>query len=224
MELLKIAVSSLGSVVLLFILTKIIGNREMSQLTMFDYINSITIGSIAAEMATSLENDFTKPLVAMIVYFLVVSLIAFITSKSMRARDFLTGKSLLLLEDSAIYYSNFKKAKLDINEFLTQCRLAGYNNVSDIFCAIMEPNGKISFIPKCNKRLVNTEDMELSVEQEKRIICVIIDGNILEANLKETKNSEKWLREELKKQKIKDISNIFLATCDSNNNISVYMK
>lgn len=224
MELFKIAISSLGSVALLFILTKIIGNREMSQLTMFDYINSITIGSIAAEMATSLEDDFAKPLVAMIVYSLVISLLAFITSKSMRARDFLTGKSLLLLEDSAIYYSNFKKAKLDINEFLTQCRLAGYNNVSDIFCAIMEPNGKISFIPKSNKRLVNTEDMGLNVEQEKRIICVIIDGNILEANLKETKNSEKWLREELKKQKIKDISNIFLATCDSNNNISVYMK
>ena len=224
MELLKIAVSSLGSVVLLFILTKIIGNREMSQLTMFDYINSITIGSIAAEMATSIENDFTKPLVAMIFYSLVVSLIAFITSKSMKARDFLTGKSLLLLEDGSIYYSNFKKAKLDINEFLTQCRIAGYTNISDLFCAIMEPNGKISFIPKSNKRLVNTEDMGLNVEQEKRIICVIIDGNILEANLKETKNSEKWLREELKKQKIKDISNIFLATCDSNNNISVYMK
>lgn len=68
MELLHIAAVSLGSIIVLFILTKILGCRQMSQLSMFDYVNGITIGSIAAEMATSLENDFFKPLSAMIIY------------------------------------------------------------------------------------------------------------------------------------------------------------
>ena len=71
MELINIVFTSLGSLLVLFLLTKIMGYRQMSQLSMFDYINGITIGSIAAEMATSLEDDFLKPLVAMIIYGIV---------------------------------------------------------------------------------------------------------------------------------------------------------
>ena len=71
MLILKIIALSTGSIVVLFILTKIMGQREMSQLSIFDYIISITIGSIAAEMATSLEDNFVEPLVAMIVYAVV---------------------------------------------------------------------------------------------------------------------------------------------------------
>ena len=67
MDILKVILTSLLSVAALFILTKLMGNRQMSQLSMFDYINGITIGSIAAEMATALEKDFWLPLTAMIV-------------------------------------------------------------------------------------------------------------------------------------------------------------
>ena len=59
MELLHVFLTSVGSVVFLFILTKLLGNKQMSQLSMFDYINGITIGSIAAEMATSLAVSYT---------------------------------------------------------------------------------------------------------------------------------------------------------------------
>lgn len=64
----------------------------MSQLSMFDYINSITIGSIAAEMATSLEDNFLEPLIAMIVYALVIILLAFISNKSVKLRRIINGK------------------------------------------------------------------------------------------------------------------------------------
>ena len=82
MEIINVVFASIGSLVVLFLLTKIMGYRQMSQLSMFDYINGITIGSIAAEMATSLESDFLKPLVAMIIYGLSAVLISFFTSKS----------------------------------------------------------------------------------------------------------------------------------------------
>ena len=68
MDYLNILAVSIGSVIVLFLLTKLMGNRQMSQLSMFDYIIGITIGSIAAEMATALEGDFLKPLIAMAVY------------------------------------------------------------------------------------------------------------------------------------------------------------
>ena len=79
MDSLKIVALSFGSVIFLFILTKLMGNKEMSQLSMFDYIIGITIGSIAAEMSTALENDFMQPVVAMAVYAIVSIIISILS-------------------------------------------------------------------------------------------------------------------------------------------------
>ena len=86
MEILKIVGLSIGAIITLFILTKIMGNKEMSQLNMFDYIIGITIGSIAAEMSTSLEDNFVQPFTAMIAYALITVLISTLTSHSLKAR------------------------------------------------------------------------------------------------------------------------------------------
>ena len=122
MELLKIAALSLGSLIFLFILTKLMGNKEISQLSMFDYIIGITIGSIAAEMSTALENDFMQPVVAMAVYAVVSIIISILSYKSIKARRIISGTSLILLDNGELYRNNLKKAKLDLNEFLMLCR------------------------------------------------------------------------------------------------------
>src|SRR5574344_1241999 len=99
MDIIKIISLSLGSLVILFLLTKLMGNREISQLTMFDYIVGITIGSIAAEMSTSLENNFIEPAVAMLIYGIVSFSISFFTCKSLNLRRFFTGKAKILLDN-----------------------------------------------------------------------------------------------------------------------------
>ena len=224
MELLKICLSSFISLISLFVFMKILGNRQMSQLSMFDYVNGITIGSIAAEMATSLEDDFIKPLVAMLVYTILMYLMSLVCSKSIKARKIINGESYLLYQNGRLIEKNFKKSKLDINEFLTQCRINGYFNLADLDTAILETNGNISFIPASTKRPVVPEDLELSPIQEKPVFNVIIDGQIVYDNLKATGNDINWLHQNLKSQKENDISKIFLATCDTNNNLSVYIK
>lgn len=222
MEILKIIILSLTSIAVLFILTKIIGCREMSQLSMFDYINSITIGSIAAEMSTSLEENFMQPLVAMITYSVVIIILEFLTNKSLKIRRFITGNSLILLDNGTLYKENFKRARLDVSEFLTECRNKNYFNISDIQTAILEPNGKLSIIPKSDKRPIIPEDMNLMPQQEQIVTNVISDGKIIPENLKSTGNNEVWLNNKLKEQKITNIKDVFLATCDSDNNLSVY--
>lgn len=122
MDLIKIVALSLGSVIFLFILTKLMGNKEMSQLSMFDYIIGITIGSIAAEMSTALESDFMQPVVAMAVYAVVSIIISILSYKSLKLRRIISGNSLILLDNGELYRDNLKKAKLDLNEFLMQCR------------------------------------------------------------------------------------------------------
>ncbi len=152
MDLLKIVFLSLGSIIVLFILTKLMGNREMSQLSMFDYVVSITIGSIAAEMSTSLENNFLEPFIAMVVYGIVATAISYFTCKSIKIRRIVSGRGKILYDNGKLYRKNLIKSKLDLNEFLMQCRINGYFNLANIQTAILEPNGRISFLPVSRKK------------------------------------------------------------------------
>lgn len=224
MDFFKISILSLTSLIVLFILTKLMGNKEMSQLSMFDYIISITIGSIAAEMSTALEDEFWQPLLAMFIYASVSIIISFISSKSLKARRIITGPTLILLDNGKLYFKNFKKAKLDLDEFLMLYRTNGYFNLSDIQTALLESNGKISFLPKAEKRPTITSDFDLKPKQDRITVNVILDKKIIYDNLEYTGNDYMWLQEQLTKQGINNIEDVFLATCDSENNLSVYTK
>lgn len=222
MDYLRIVFSSLFSIIALFFLTKLIGKKQIAQFTMFDYINGITIGSIAAEMATELEVNPLKPLVAMVVYSLVTLLFSVMTNKSLVARRFFTGRSVILFENEKFYTHNLSKARMDINEFLMQARTQGYFNLSDIDTAVLEPNGNISFLPKSDLKPVTPKDMNISVQQEKPCFNFIIDGTILYRNLEAAGKNDKWLDNELKKQNVKSADDVFLAFCDNNDKLTVY--
>lgn len=224
MSFLKIIFMSVGSIIALFLSTKIIGNKQMSELSMFDYINSITIGSIAAEMATNLDMNVYYPIIAIAVYTIIIFAISKISESSIKCRRFFAGRSIILMENGKIYQKNFRTAKLDINDFLTQCRINGYFNLDDIDTAVFEQTGKISFLPKSDVRPATPKDLNISTDQEKLTVTVILDGHILEKNLAHTGNNKKWLEQELQKQKIGNIQDVFFASCDCNNVLSVYKK
>ena len=223
-EIFYIIALSLGSIITIFILTKLMGYRQMSQMSMFDYVNGITIGSIAAEMATSLEENFMQPLVAMIVYALAAFFLSWLGLRSIRVRKITEGKPLVLMNNGEIYRENLRKAKIDVSEFLAQCRVNGYFDVSKLQTAILEGNGKISFLPKVSDRPVTPSDMNLSPQQDYMVANVILDGKIMEENLKHTGNDEKWLHNQIKAQGAKQVEDVLLATCDMSNQVTVYLK
>lgn len=225
MEIVKICLTSIGSLIALFISTKLIGNKQMSELNMFDYINGITIGSIAAEMATSLDGEFYYPLISIGIYTTSILIIACMTEHKVGLRRFLSGTAIILMQNGKIYQKNFTTAKIDINEFLAQCRINGYFNLDDIDTAILEQNGKISILPKVSARPVNTKDLNLAVPEEKIFINIILDGNIMEENLKRSGNNIEWLKKELQKKNIKNEKEVFVASCNTaDNSLSVYVK
>ena len=125
MDLLQVAATSVGAFVALFLLSKLMGHRQISELSVFDYVNGITIGSIAAEMATELETP-ENSLVAMVVYAVAAVCISLWTNKSLWARRIITGKPLILMDGGVIYRENLKKAKMDPGDFLMYCRIGGY--------------------------------------------------------------------------------------------------
>ncbi len=224
MELLNVALSSIASIIALFILTKIIGNRQLSELNMFDYINGITIGSIAAEMATSLEGDFLLPLLAMVIYACAAVLISYVASKSEKMRRFFTGRSLILLNNNKMYKENFKKAKIDLAEFLTQCRINGFFDLNEVQTAVFETNGRISFMPKAQERPVTPKDLSIPMQAEKPAVTVITDGLVLSGNLHYTGNDMQWLQKQLTSFGISRTEDVFLAMVDGNNKLNAYIK
>ncbi len=224
MDYLKVTVASIISLVVLFLLAKIIGNRQISQLTLFDYINGITIGSIAAEMATDLEMHWSETLLAMLIYGFATALISFVCCKSLKLRRFLNGRSVVVFSDGKFMLNGLKMARLDVNEFLVQCRINGYFDLSEIKLAVMEQNGKLSFLPKSDYRSVTVKDMALTVAGSQPSLSVIIDGVILEQNLEALKIEKRMLLSEMTKAGIEGIETVMLATADDNGTVNFYRK
>ena len=217
-----VLLTSLCSIIILFFLAKLMGNRQVSQMSLFDYINGITIGSIAAEFATSLEDDFWKPLSAMVLYGVVTAVISVATCKSMRIRKFINGQPVILYENGKLYEKNLSAAKLDINEFLTQCRTAGSFDLSQLHTAILETNGQMSFLPLSEQRPVTPQDLQMAPQPERPCVNVILDGRILSENLKYTGNDDTWLKKQLEEQHISKEEDVFLATVNAQNELTIY--
>lgn len=222
MEVIKVVFASFFSAITLLIITKIIGHKQVSQLDFFDYINGITIGSIAAEVATTLESPWWKPTLAMVVYGLISFMLSFIASKFPRTRKFINGTPTIIFDNGKLYRKNMKKAKLDLSEFMLMCRQEGYFNLNDIQTAVFEFNGKLSILPVSTKRPLNPEDMNLSPEEEYINTEVIMDGRILDENLKRMGLDITWLERQLKEQGYKNAKEVFLGVCDKNNKLSLF--
>lgn len=221
MEILQVLITSAVSLAVLFLLTKLMGNKQVSQLSMFDYIIGISIGSIAAEMATELENP-ENSLAAMIVYGVIAFLVSVISQRSTKVRKVMSGRPLVIMDNGIIYRENLKKARIDLSDFLTQCRTSGYFDLNQIQTAVMEYNGAISFLPVSKYRPATPSDMDIQPEQEYLQITVIMDGHINKSNLKLSGNNEVWLTKQLHLQGYNNPSDVLLALCDNNNKLTVF--
>lgn len=217
MELLQVIVTSIASVITLFLLTKLMGNKQVSQLNMFDYIIGISIGSIAAEFATELENP-ERTLIATLIYAVSAYLVSVVTGKSTRIRKIIIGRPLILFDKGKLYRDNFKKARIDISDFLTHCRNLGYFDLSQVQTAVFEYNGSISVLPIDKHRPLEPSDVNLTPVQQEFLVNVILDGNINEENLKRTGNNRVWLDKQLHDQGFHNADEIFLGSVNTVDN------
>lgn len=212
---LTLCLTALVSFAVLFIVAKFVGHKQIAQLDFFDYITGITIGSIAAEMATELEEPW-KPLTAMVIYGGVTLLLSVATNKFPRLRKYLSGTPTILMDHGKLYRENLKKAKLDLSEFMVMCRQQGYFDLSAIQTAVFEYNGKLTILPVSTQRPATPNDMNLNPEQELLFTELIMDGRILEDNLKRMGLDRTWLDKQLKQRKVNSPRDVFLAVCDRN--------
>ena len=223
-ELWDVTVRSLLSLVTLFFVTKLIGKKQVSELSLFDYVIGITIGNFAAEMTINLESQEANGILAVIIFGIVAYIVSKLTMKSIKLRRFFIGVPTMIIQNGKILYEPMKKMKLDINDLLEQCRMSGYFDISQIDYAILEASGDLSILPKSDYRPVNPSDMNLKVKNDGMLANVVIDSKIMKDNLLYMHKDEEWLMKQLKIKGYKDLSNIVLVTLDNNEKITIYEK
>ena len=223
-EMLDVTGRSLISLVTLFLVTKLLGKKQVSQLSMFDYVIGISIGNFAAEMTTDLEIPYMNGILSVVIFGLVAYLVSYLTLKSIKLRRFFMGTPTIVIQNGKILKNGLKKVKFDTNDLLEECRGNGYFDISQIEYALMEANGKLSILPKGEYLPVTIKDMDLKPQAQGLCANVIIDGKILLNNLKKINKNESWLRHELKVKGYNNLDKVLLATIDNNEKLVIYEK
>ncbi len=215
---------ALISLFTLFIVTKLLGKKQVSELSLFDYVIGISIGNFAAEMTINIDSPEINGIWAVIIFGIIAYLVSWVTMKSIVLRRLFIGVPTVIIQDGKILKNNMKKVHLDVNDLLQECRIKGYFDISQISYAVMEVNGEISILPRAVYKPLTPKDMELKVSKEMFLGNVIIDGKIMHKNLRILHKDEEWLLKELKIKGYKDISKILLCTLDEEQKVTIYEK
>ena len=222
-EALSIVPRSIISLISLFIATKILGKKQVSELSLFDYCIGISIGNFTAEMILVLDNQIVNGVVAILTFGILGYLFSYLATKSIILRRFLFGTPTIIMENGKISYNALKKLNIDINDFLEQARNEGYFNIEELSYAIMEANGKISFLEKDEYKKPTKKDLKLKKQKEYLVSNIIIDGKLMKENIKATDQTLIWFKNQLEKMGYTSYENILLATY-VNNKINIYRK
>lgn len=220
-ELTEVAIRAIISLITLFFITKLLGKKQVSQLSLFDYVIGISIGNFAAEISINLDTPFLNGILPIIIFGLVAYLVSLLTMKSITLRRFFMGTPTPIIQHGKILEKNLKKVKFDINDLLEECRNNNYFDISEIEFALMEANGKISILPKGEYKPPTIKDLNLKIQKQGLCANIIVDGKIMKQNLKMCHKDENWLIKELK-VKGYELENILLATLDIDEKLVIY--
>lgn len=221
-----VLINSVLSFAFLFIIAKILGKKQIAQLEFIDYAIGISLGSIAAEMATNSEVPFYYFLIAMAIFMVLALLIDVVGRKSTIIKRLVKGKPIAVIYDGKIDYEQLKKSKIDVNDLLSMLRDKNYFDIEDVAYAVFETSGKLSVMPKGNMRPVVAEDLGTDkIKQAELNNILVVDGDISYSGLSEANKSVQWLMDKLKLEDKKQLDNVILATYDSENDcVKVHTK
>ena len=201
------------------------GKKQIAQLEYIDYVMGISIGSIAAEMATDVsETPFYYYLIGMSVFLIFDLFVSFLGRKGPILKHFFKGRPQTIIYDGKLEYNAIKKSKLDVNDVISMCREKGYFDITQIAFGVFETSGGLSVMPKSNYKQLTIEDMGIKVEKSALPCYLIIDGHISYSTLRELNKDAKWLYKKAKLDK-KKLKNVLLASYnEKNDEITVQLK
>ncbi|MCM3126080.1 MULTISPECIES: DUF421 domain-containing protein [unclassified Mesobacillus] len=217
---LDIAVRSIIFVVVLFLITKWLGKKQISELSFFEYVNGITIGSIGAEVAMGLERNIFHGIIGIVVFAAIPFLAGLLSLKNKKFRDLVEGKGSVFIKDGKIMEDNLKKERYTTDELLELLRRKDVFQVADVEFAVLEPTGDLSVMLKKENQPLTAKDLNLIVPSVKEPQTVIMDGEVMDEPLATIGRSRDWLHTELEKLGV-TIENVFLGQVNSYGELTV---
>ncbi|TCT19976.1 uncharacterized membrane protein YcaP (DUF421 family) [Melghiribacillus thermohalophilus] len=209
---------------ILFILARILGKKQISQLTFFDYVTGIAIGSMAASVAIRQDQSFLYGFIGLSVFTGLSLLFSFLSLKSLTMRDLIEGNPTVLVQNGEVLEDNLKKVRLTHADLMMGLRRQNVFKLSDVETAILETNGRISVMKKSQNQPLTPKDIGLSVLEESSPSLVIVDGHVLEKRLSYLGYTKEWLKGEVMKQGASEFEDVFLAQIDSQGNVYVDLR
>jgi len=210
----------LGFVVLLA-LTRILGKKQISQLSVFTFITGIVLGEIAGEMIINKDTEILDCVLALILWCALVLAVEFISLKSARARILMDGEPAIVIKKGHIQEKELKKHRLNLGDLSMRLRMSQVFSIMDVEYAILEPSGALTVMKKQSKEPVVKEDMHIPPGTSEMPSEIIVDGNVVEKNLLELRLTRQWLDGELRKQGISNIKTVFYAELQQDGSLHV---
>jgi uncharacterized membrane protein YcaP (DUF421 family) len=203
----------LAAIVILFILTKVLGKRQISELSLFEYITGISIGNIAAYVSLDLDNLWYLGIVSLLVWVSASVGIELWTMKNKKVRDFIDGKGTVLIKDGKLLKNQLRKERLTIDELLEQLRSKDVYRVADVEFAVMESSGELNVLMKKQFQPITPDMLGWKMSEEKPPHTIVMDGTVLDMELELSGKNRDWLMHELHKYKMK-LEDVLLAQLD----------
>ncbi len=205
----------------LLIFTRLLGKQQMSQLTFFDYVLGITVGSIAASLTTDLTSKAWPHWVGLTTWIIAVLAVQWVTLKWRYAAKYVDGEPTVVIMNGKIMEDAMKKIRYRVSDLTEQLRDKGVFDISQVEFAVLEVSGKLTVLKKAQHQPLTPKDMNMKTKYKGISTEIIYNGVVVENNLKQVKKDRKWLETELKNQGIKDISEVFYAELETSGKLYV---
>jgi len=209
--------------VLLF-LARILGKEQVSQLTFFNYVTGITIGSIAAEIASHDDVHYLNGITSLVWWSILTLFVSYITLKSRKTKNLLDDKPKIIIKDGKILEKELKSTRLPVVDLNMLLRMQGIFSIQDVQFAVLETNGQLSVFKKAAQQNATKQDVKAKINVPNFMpFTIIIDGKIVKENFTGQQFTEEWLDRELKKHGVNSIEQVFYAEIEIQSDGSFYM-
>ncbi len=219
---LQIAIETIITFFVLLALTRLLGKKQLSHLTFFNYVTGITIGSMAANMVILSTKDYTKDLLSLVIWCLLTIIISYISLKSGKIRVILDGQPTIIIKHGKIDRKALKRTGVNIDDLTMLIRQNQIFSITEIDFAILEPDGRLSILKKPEYQGTQKCDLNIYPSPPTYLpIEIIADGKLLPKNLLEVGKSRDWLKNELSRVHIKEIEEVFYAEIQSDGSLFI---
>jgi uncharacterized membrane protein YcaP (DUF421 family) len=227
MSITELFIRILLSFLVLFVLTRIIGRKEISQMTFFNFASAITIGTLGGSLVTDNSLTIQNGVIALVGWSIFTIVMGYIDIKFKKARIVIEGEPEIVIKDGQIMENALRKSRLDIDALRVMLRKKEVFSLSDVEYAIFETDGKLSVMKKEKKQPVTRSDMNIYKTTKKIFPLateVVSDGSINKKNLSKLNLDTEWLEQQLRQMGVNSISDIFYAEVQTDGTLFIDKK